>query len=576
MATKIAEEVLLEKVSKEQLMEFTKNISSEVRLSGSQEEWRAFQYAKETLEKAGLKTNLYTRKAFISLPISAVLKVDGVDYTSITHSMATSTQEEGLSGELLYVGAGSISDFQNVNAAGKIVLMDGLATPGAVKSAEQSGATGIVFISAEYTHEMIVSTIWGNPVPEKLAEYPKIPVVSVNYSDGLKIKEKIRVKGNVPVWLKTEVKTEWTDIPTLEAELKGPSDQFVLFSGHIDSWHLGAMDNGSANATMLEVARILSTEQVELKRSLRLVFWSGHSHGRYAGSTIYCDEHWEELYDNCVLHVNIDSVGAKDSVILTEGNCMAETKGLAHQVINRLTGEKYGGSRFGRAGDQSFWGPGVPSLFMGLSEQLPVTTPASEAFSRLFGGGKGGGFGWWWHTTEDTMDKIDPENLARDCSIYLAVIYHACTNELLPVDQVAAVEEIQGFLRQYQETAPEITALSVSLERIEQLKTKVKEIEEFIENNALSEDQITAVNDWKMKVSKGLVRLNYVGKDEFDHDPAMGQSPIPLLAPIQLLEASKEEEHKYYSLLTLIRRNVNKVNFIIREMIEKTEELDLI
>jgi Zn-dependent M28 family amino/carboxypeptidase len=179
------------------------------------------------------------------------------------------------------------------------------------------------------------------------------------------------------------------------------------------------MDNGTANATMLEVARILSQEKTELKRSLRLAFWSGHSHGRYAGSALYCDEHWEELYDSCVLHVNIDSVGAKDSVVLTEGNCMAETKDLAGSVIRELVSEVYEGSRFGRAGDQSFWGPGVPSLLMGLSEQVPATTPAAQAFTKLFGAGKGGGFGWW-HTTEDTMDKIDPDYLERDCRICLS------------------------------------------------------------------------------------------------------------------------------------------------------------
>ena len=33
----------------------------------------------------------------------------------------------------------------------------------------------------------------------------------------------------------------------------------------------------------------------EWRRGLRVVFWSGHSQGRYSGSTWYADTHWEEL-----------------------------------------------------------------------------------------------------------------------------------------------------------------------------------------------------------------------------------------------------------------------------------------
>jgi hypothetical protein len=574
MKTVISEDLLLQKVSHESLMNFTQNIASEVRLSGSEEEWRAFLYAKETLHGFGLETKLYKRKAFISLPISAELIIEGLKYDSITHSMAKSTTEDGINGDLIYLGSGTDAEYESSDPSGKIILLDGLAIPGAVKKAESQGALGVVFINADYTHEMIVSTVWGNPTLEKINDYPGIPVVSVNFGDGLKIKQQLEGKLSIPVWFKTKVDTGWRDIPTLEAEIKGEQqpEQFVLFSGHIDSWHLGVMDNGTANATMLEVARILSAN-VPLRRSLRFVFWSGHSHGRYAGSAMYCDEHWEELYDSCVLHINIDSVGGKNSVVLSEGNCMAETKNLAASVIQDQTGEIYEGSRFGRAGDQSFWGPGVPSLFMGLSEQEPATTPASEAFSKLFGSGKGGGFGWWWHTTEDTLDKIDPEFLARDAKIYLSTIYQACTREILPLDQRAAVEELKQHLLGYQEVCPDL--LGSTVERVEKLREKVQEVYQLVETTPLSEVQIEKVNNWIMQISRGLVRLNYVGKDEFDHDLALGQPAVPLLADIHKLKEMEKDEANYFALQTTLRRKVNKVNFILRKLIEETDEVIL-
>ena len=79
------------------------------------------------------------------------------------------------------------------------------------------------------------------------------------------------------------------------------------------------MDNGSANAVMLEVARILSKYKKELRRGLRLAFWSGHSHGRYAGSTWYADNFWLDLEKNCVAHVNTDSAGAKGCECIDRG-----------------------------------------------------------------------------------------------------------------------------------------------------------------------------------------------------------------------------------------------------------------
>lgn len=60
------------------------------------------------------------------------------------------------------------------------------------------------------------------------------------------------------------------------------------------------MDNGGANATMLEAARLLAERHHEWQRGLRICFWSGHSHGRYSGSAWYADEYWDELDKRCI------------------------------------------------------------------------------------------------------------------------------------------------------------------------------------------------------------------------------------------------------------------------------------
>lgn len=561
---------LLDKISEESLMTFTKQITKEVRLSSSLAERRSFEYAERLLSELGYQTNLYYRKAFISLPDKSELTVNGVWFNSITHSMAASTEEEGMVAELQYIGEERYEEISEVKK--RAVLIDGLATPTAVKKAEEKGAVAAIFINAEYTHEMIVSTVWGNPDLDDIDKYPKIPVASVNYKDGQEIIKMLNeANGPVNIKLKTKVFTQWREIPTLIADYKfnDKTDNFLLFSGHIDSWHFGVMDNGTANAVMLECARILKEAKSVFHRNLRIAFWSGHSHGRYAGSALYADENFEELYDHCLLHLNIDSVGAKNSTVLTEGNTMKETKELIANSVKFISGQQFEGTRFGRAGDQSFWGMGIPSALMGLSEQPPNNTPAMRAFSKLFGGGKGGGFGWWWHTTEDTIDKIDPSLLKRDCEIYLSIIYDFCTSNILPIKQSAAIEEIERALLEYESKHNFGNLLEVTHSRLRKLKEFCYAIEEHIESNKCNYQN--EINDWIKKMSRGLVQINYVDQNEFDHDEALAQPPIPSIGNALIKGSLLRVDSNVIQ--TTLKRRINKINFKLRELLFCTEKL---
>ena len=80
--------------------------------------------------------------------------------------------------------------------------------------------------------------------------------------------------GRSALRMTTRVRTGWMPIPHLVGELAGrQEDRFLLFSGHVDSWHYGAMDNGTANATMLEVARLLAArrERAPARHPLRVL-----------------------------------------------------------------------------------------------------------------------------------------------------------------------------------------------------------------------------------------------------------------------------------------------------------------
>jgi hypothetical protein len=192
--------------------------------------------------------------------------------------------------------------------------------------------------------------------------------------------------------------------------MPNPEAPFVIFSGHHDTWYYGVMDNGGANATMLEVARLLATERGQWRRGLRLCFWSGHSRGRYAGSTWCADNHWAELARRYVAHVNVDSAGAKGNTVLADAPTSAELSALGGEAVASRGGQTLDRQCMGRAGDQSFWGIGIPSMFMGMGEQ-PASTTFNPRAGLAGGGRKGAGFGWWWHAPDDTLDKMDRELL---------------------------------------------------------------------------------------------------------------------------------------------------------------------
>jgi hypothetical protein len=563
-------------VSSERLMSDTETIAQWVRLSSTEEERASFDYVEDVLRDLGLETTRHTGWAYISLPESADLTVEDTDVPAITHSMAPETPDGGLELPFVYVGNGTEEDYAEKDVRDKAVLVEGIAIPGKARAAEEAGAAACVFANAdEHVHEMIVSTLWGSPTPESRRNLPRIPMVSVGAA-GVKILHEFLDESTPPtIRLTTRVSTEWKVIPTLVAQVDGAEEpeKFVLFSGHIDSWHRGAMDNGSANALMLEVLRVLLPYREKLRRSLRLTFWSGHSHGRYAGSAWYADNFWEDLHDNCVLHLNTDSPGGRGATVITEGQAMAETREVAADAIRALTGEEFNGSRFGRSGDQSFMSLGIPSLFMFVSEQPPGQDASAGDVAALLGGpgAKGGGVGWWWHTTEDTPDKLDPELLARDARVYAAVAYRFLSEVVLPLDVRASADELLGYLRDWREKAQDRFDLSSVVSRAEEIAELAARFQERLDSARASNTSNASreLNEAVRRVELGLVRLNYAQSDPFDHDPAVGQPPVPLLTPVDQLLLTDRESDEGREIATLLVRRRNRVMHELAQVAEK-------
>lgn len=522
----------LERVSRAKLTEFNQTIAGWERLSGTPEELEAARYIEAELAAMGWASRILMHDAYISLPGKASLEVvspTARSFEVITHSMAIPTGPDGVTSELIYLRKGA-SAAEWASARGKVGLVEGRATPDYARTATAAGLLGIVCISGRHAHEMCCSPVWGNPGESTVDQLPKVHILSVHREDGEGLRDLCQ-KGPVTITYSAEVRTGWTKTPIVVADLKAlhpeaEPEQYVLFSGHLDSWYVGAMDNASANAGMMEVARLMAPRQKEMRRSLKLAFWSGHSHGRYSSSAWYADEHWFDLHDHCVLHVNTDSTGGIGHDDF-KTNAMAETFGLAERAVREAADARCEMKRVARNSDQSFVGVGIASVLGSVSRSVSGEPE----------------LGWWWHTPHDTMDKIDPDRNLRDTRIFVHAIYNAVTALVLPLDYAASAADIAEALREIGAQAGPAFDLSGAAEAADALQVACVRL-----NGAAAQvttaRRAAALNDALRRLGRILIPATYTQTGRFRHDPALDAGFLPKLQRAKRLaglEAGSDE-----------------------------------
>jgi N-acetylated-alpha-linked acidic dipeptidase len=533
--------------------------------SGSPEELESLKYVETEMKAYGFATSLILHDAYISLPGKASVRVANEEFTCITHSFSRSSPKSGLNAKLVYVGAGDEAGFADKDVRNCIVLVEGIANPAASRRASLAGAVGQLHISPhEYVHEMCISPVWGNPTHQTIAELPSTVVVTVPLEAGVKIKASLAADSDLTATLNAEIDTGWRKTPILVCDMAAADEPFVLYTGHHDTWYYGTMDNGGANATMMEVARLCALRRVDWKRGLRVVFWSGHSHGRYSSSAWYAETHWEELERRALVHVNVDSTGGKGNTIVADTTASAELRAVAREAIADQAGQQFTSRRMGRAGDQSFWGIGVPSIFGNMSEQPASGEPNASA--SVFGGGNrlGAGTGWWWHTPFDTLDKMDEQILERDTRIYLQVVWRLLTDAVLPFDYAEHAAYLSDELRSLQDAVGKRFNLSLLSERADAFRAAAERLNRTITAD-LDSERADIANKTLTAIAHALVPVDYSTGDRFGQDPAVGQQAYPALQPLRALQSYPVGSDQALFLEVGMRRARNRVGFALRE-----------
>ncbi|WP_262032182.1 M28 family peptidase [Microvirga sp. Mcv34] len=546
------------------------------KVAGTPTELESLRYCEERMRAYGFRTEIIQHDAYISVPVKGEAVLKGQSLRAITHSFSRSSPKGGLTAPVVDLGAGGAEDFMRQDVTGKIVLIDGIANPGASLRASEAGAAGQIHISPhEHLHEMCVSSVWGSPTHETVSRLPKTVIVQIPFDEGQKVREAIKANPGLKMTLHAEVDTGWRKTPILVADMMpGPDPEtqpYVFYTGHHDTWYFGVMDNGGANATMMEVSRIAALHRTAWRRGLRVVFWSGHSQGRYSSSAWYSDAHWEDIDKRALVHVNVDSTGGLGNTIVGDTSCAAELRPLAAEAVGTHSGQSFNNRRQSRAGDQSFWGIGVPGIFQNMSEQPASPDAETNASASVFGGGNrvGHGTGWWWHNPADTLDKIDEAILVRDTKIYMHAVWRLLTDPVLPLDYAEHARYLSATLSELQAAAGRSFDLGLLMQRVKRLEDLASQLNAKAKSADGTEAEV--INVTLKAVSRALVPVDYTEKDRFTQDPALAQHAYPGLQPVRRFATLDPESDAAKFLHVGMMRAHNRVAVALADAIHAME-----
>lgn len=530
-----AEERFLGDLNTDAAWELVNEFSNYVRESGTEDEAKAVAAITRRLTDWGVAHTIHHPRCYISLPRGASVTVTlndgtGREFAGTTPGFAIPTGEAGITAAPVALqaahAAGSASLFaglagatEGVDLAGKIAILDGLPMPARVGDLTRAGVAAAIFISPGHrVHEGICTPIWGAPDLDSIDRLPTLSVAEITKPDGTWLREQVAAGTIRSVTVRADLDTRWREIPVTVAEIRGATnpEEFVLVHGHLDSWGEGIGDNAVGDATLLELARALQSNRAHLARSVRIAWWSGHSHGRYAGSTWYADTFGLDLIEHCVAQVNCDSPGCRWATEYRDLSVMPELAAFTRAVIRDVTGQEAETERPLRAGDYSFDNLGISGTLM-LSSTMPEAVAREHNYYAV--GGCGGNIAW--HSVDDTLEIADRDNLGRDITVYGAIVWRLANAPVLPLDLAAAGADLRASLERYAGILGDRFDLGPALAAADELIAAAR---------AAHERPAGDINRRLLRAGRHLTALNFAQAGHFRQEPALDVPPIPDLA----------------------------------------------
>jgi carboxypeptidase Q len=409
-ASRLIGAALADRFAWQRLAELTDTIGH--RLSGSPQLDRAIAWAVAEMKRDGLE-HVRTEKVMVPKWVRGRESAEIVEpgphkIVMLGLGDSVATPSDGITAEALVVQSFAELADRAPLAKGRIVVVNVPFTnyaesihirTGAASRAARHGALAALVRSVGPPGQRLAHT----GVLQYSPDAPKIPAAAIASEDADRL-QRLADRG-VTIVLRLSMEAHFE--PDVESanvigEIRGSErpDEVVVVGGHFDSWDVGAgaSDDGGGCVVTWEALRLMKKLGLRPRRTVRVVLWTNEENGG-RGAIAYRDAHRSELAKHVAM------LESDIGVFRPTGFGFTGTDRARRQVravASLLAG--IGADQIGPAGGGADIGPSVDAgRIPALS--LEVEGPYFEIH----------------HTEADTIDKIDPFEMAR-CAAAVAVM----------------------------------------------------------------------------------------------------------------------------------------------------------
>jgi carboxypeptidase Q len=384
------------------------------RLSGSDALASAIAWAVAEMKKDGLEN---VRAEPVKVP-HWVRGLESLEITAPHRSALTmlglgnsvGTPADGVEAEVLVVRSFADLDAAGASVRGRIVLFNvPFTTYGETVQYRSNGPSRAAALGAV---GMLIRSVGppGLRTPHtgalRYAEgVPQIPSAAVATEDADRLQRMQNRGTKVRVRLKMEARfLPDADSANVVAEIRGREkpDEIVVVGGHFDSWDVGtgSTDDGGGCVVTWEALRLLKKLNLRPRRTVRVVLFTNEENG-LAGGRAYLERHRGALPHH-VMMLESDGGVFRPTGFGFTGSGAART--TVEQIAALLRGIQ--ADRIGSSGGGADIGPAVDA------GQIPAMSLEVE-----------GNYFLIHHTPADTVDKIDPVDMAKASAAIAVMAY---------------------------------------------------------------------------------------------------------------------------------------------------------